>query len=250
MSSGGEIVWKVGALPGVLGDPSVSRLVVGNLPSNAVKYTRTRDRAIIEVGSTRDGRESALFVQDNGVGFDVQYENKLFGVFQRLHAAEEFEGTDIGLANVRRIVNRHGEHVWAEGREGRGPTSSSRYRGSGRRMVDDPGVISLVEDNPNDAEITLAALGECRPIPEVFVANSGREALDYLYRRGGRRSRLAANPRLVLPDLKLPKVDGLEVLECIKTDPDPKTIPVVKHTPRARRGTRREATISARTPSS
>ena len=88
-------------------------------------------------------------------------------------------------------------------------------------------MILLVEDNPNDVELTLAALGENRPVPEVFVARDGEEALDYLYRRGAHESRPAANPRVVLLDLKLPKVDGLEVLERIKTDPDMKAIPVV-----------------------
>ena len=93
--------------------------------------------------------------------------------------------------------------------------------------MDDSGVILLVEGNPNDVELTLAALGENQPIPEVIVANDGEEALDYLYRRGGHESRPAANPKVLLLDLKLPKVDGLEVLECIKPDPDMKTIPVV-----------------------
>jgi CheY-like chemotaxis protein len=93
--------------------------------------------------------------------------------------------------------------------------------------MDDSGVILLVEDNPNDVELTLAALGENQPIFEVIVANDGEEALDYLYRREGHESRPAANPKVLLLDLELPKVDGLEVLECIKTDPDMKTIPVV-----------------------
>ena len=88
-------------------------------------------------------------------------------------------------------------------------------------------MILLVEDNPNDVELTLAALGENQPIPEVFVANDGKEALDYLYRKGTHESRPKANPKVVLLDLKLPKVDGLEVLERIKTDPYMKTTPVV-----------------------
>jgi CheY-like chemotaxis protein len=93
--------------------------------------------------------------------------------------------------------------------------------------MDDSGVILLVEDIPNDVELTLAALGENRPTPGVVVASDGEKALNYLFRRGDHGSRPAANPRVVLLDLKLPKVDGLEVLECIKTDPHMSTIPVM-----------------------
>ena len=93
--------------------------------------------------------------------------------------------------------------------------------------MDNPGMILLVEDNPNDIELTLAALDEKRPSPEVFVVNDGGEALDFLYRRGAYRTRPAANPRVVLLDVKLPKVEGLEVLERIKGDPNLKTVPVV-----------------------
>jgi signal transduction histidine kinase len=111
-----HIVWQVASLPPVIGDPAMVRQVLANLIGNAVKYSRMRDPARIEIGCAgeEDGR-AILFVRDNGAGFDPQYAHKLFGVFQRLHRAEEFEGTGIGLATVQRIVNRHGGRVWAEG---------------------------------------------------------------------------------------------------------------------------------------
>ena len=109
-----EVEWNVGPLPVVIGDPGLLRQVIDNLLSNALKYTRTRDRAVIEIRSRHHDREVWLSIRDNGVGFDPQYVGKLFGVFQRLHRNEEFEGTGIGLANVRRIVVRHGGRVWAE----------------------------------------------------------------------------------------------------------------------------------------
>jgi len=112
---GRSIEWKVNGLPDVSGDPAMLRIVLTNLLGNAVKYTRPRAQAIIEIGQSagRPG-EVVLFVKDNGVGFEMQYADKLFGVFQRLHRSEEFEGTGIGLATVRRIVHRHGGRAWAE----------------------------------------------------------------------------------------------------------------------------------------
>jgi PAS domain S-box-containing protein len=122
-TNGREINWKVGPLPNLYGDRSMLKLVLVNLISNAVKFTRPCPRPEIEIGSI-DKREEGVvvFVKDNGVGFDMKYANKLFGVFQRLHRTEEFEGTGIGLATVQRIIHRHGGRVWAEGLVGSGAT--------------------------------------------------------------------------------------------------------------------------------
>jgi PAS domain S-box-containing protein len=120
-AAGRTIDWRIGSLPTVSGDAAMLRVVMANLIANAVKFTRPRDKARIEIGSP-PGRETetVIHVRDNGVGFDMAYADKLFGVFQRLHRAEEFEGTGIGLANVRRIVARHGGRTWAEGEPDRG----------------------------------------------------------------------------------------------------------------------------------
>lgn len=120
--AGRQIEWKIHELPVVEGDPALLHQVFSNLISNALKYTRTRGLARIEIGSTRTENETVIYVRDNGVGFDPRYAQKLFGVFQRLHRASEFEGTGIGLANVRRIITRHGGRTWAEGEVAEGAT--------------------------------------------------------------------------------------------------------------------------------
>jgi signal transduction histidine kinase len=123
LAEGRRVEWKIAALPEVEGERSMLALVLQNLVDNALKFTRTRDAAEIEIGCT-DGGEGVwvCYVKDNGVGFDMRHADKLFGLFQRLHPQEQFEGTGVGLANVQRIVQRHGGRVWAESRVGEGAT--------------------------------------------------------------------------------------------------------------------------------
>ena len=120
--AGRTINWNKEALPVVNGDHNLLRQVFVNLLSNAIKYTRPRNPARIEIGSRLSPGEHVIFVRDNGVGFDMQYADKLFGVFQRLHFEGDFEGSGIGLANVRRIIARHGGHTWAEAKVDEGAT--------------------------------------------------------------------------------------------------------------------------------
>jgi signal transduction histidine kinase len=117
-----KIEWRIGNLPRIECDQGLIKQVFANLISNAVKYTRQRDLAMVEIGQTTIGGESVIFVRDNGAGFDMKNADKLFGAFQRLHRQEEFEGTGVGLATVRRIVQRHGGRIWAEAEMGKGAT--------------------------------------------------------------------------------------------------------------------------------
>ena len=120
--TGRAVQWKIHPLPEVEGDPTMLRQVVASLIDNALKFTRTKTETVIEIGVDKKGDEYVFFVRDNGVGFDQRHADKLFGVFQRLHSPTEFEGTGIGLASVRRIIQRHSGRTWAESTPGEGTT--------------------------------------------------------------------------------------------------------------------------------
>lgn len=119
---GRSIEWLINPLPHASGDLGVLRQVWVNLLANALKFTRQQEVAVIEAGCRQEGDDTVFFVRDNGVGFDMKYAGKIFGVFQRLHAHKEFEGTGVGLAMVERIISRHGGRIWAEGEVDHGAT--------------------------------------------------------------------------------------------------------------------------------
>ena len=126
-----NIAWEIRPLPAVSADRALLRMVLVNLISNAVKFTGARAEPKIEIGATPGDGETVVSIRDNGAGFDPQYAGKLFGVFQRLHSSDEFEGTGIGLANVQRIIHRHGGRAWAEGKVDEGATFYFSLPGGG-----------------------------------------------------------------------------------------------------------------------
>ena len=155
-TEGRAIDWKIAQAPSVECDPVLIRQVFQNLIANALKFTRPRERAVIEIGHSLENGQTVIFVRDNGVGFNMKYQDKLFGVFQRLHRAEDFEGTGIGLATVQRIVRKHGGRIWAEAELDKGATfyfTLAVTDASGDKLHDPD------EANPNHAATKQAAAG-------------------------------------------------------------------------------------------
>jgi signal transduction histidine kinase len=132
---GRQIEWHIGNLPSVRCDRGLIKQVFANLISNAVKYSRRRKLAVIEVGQTEEQGVPVIFVRDNGAGFDERYAAKLFGVFQRLHTAKEFEGTGVGLSTVQRIVKKHGGEIWAKSEVDKGATFYFSFATTGRSLA-------------------------------------------------------------------------------------------------------------------
>ncbi len=151
-----SVTWKIDKLPPAKCDPVLVKQVFQNLVSNALKFTRPRNPAVIEISHRRAGGETAIFVRDNGVGFSMKYKDKLFGVFQRLHRAEDFEGTGIGLATVQRIVHKHGGRVWAESELDKGATFYFTLAAA-EGVAGKPGQIKSQAETSEDKNKTTAA---------------------------------------------------------------------------------------------
>ena len=228
--NGRRIEFRIADLPPCQADPALLKQVWANLLSNALKYTGKHESALVEIGCAMEKGRNVYFVRDNGTGFDMRYAHKLFGVFQRLHRAEDYEGTGVGLAIVQRVIHRHGGRVWAESAVNSGATFSFHTGRRNRTMNDTNNIIEilLVEDNPQDIQLTLRALKKANLANHIQVARDGEEALQIIFCEGPYAGRKIENaPKVVLLDLKLPKVDGMEVLARMKSDPRTKMIPVV-----------------------
>ena len=197
----------IGALPPARGDRALLRQVWTNLIANAVKYSAKSEMPRIAVSGARTADENLYSIADNGVGFDMQYADKLFGVFQRLHRADEFGGTGVGLAIVQRIVNRHRGRVWAEGRVGEGAVfflSHSRVDPMETDGTPHAIRVLLVEDRPEDAELLVA---EMRRRGLAVTSRRVDSERDYEEALGD------FHPDLILSDYTLPGFDGPRALQ-------------------------------------
>jgi PAS domain S-box-containing protein len=157
-TEGRAVTWNIAELPAAECDPILIKQVFQNLLANALKFTRTRERAVIEISHRKENGETIIAIRDNGVGFNMKYKDKLFGTFQRLHRAEDFEGTGIGLATVKRIVSKHGGRVWAESEIDKGATFYFTLEAAEHVPVK-PDQTLLIETKPSEVTSKTAAAG-------------------------------------------------------------------------------------------
>ncbi len=238
----------IDALPTIDGDQVQLGQLFQNLLSNALKFQRPDVTPVVRIyAEDLDETNVQLFVQDNGIGFDEKYLDRIFTIFQRLHGRVEYEGTGVGLAVCRKIVERHGGTISARSAPGEGATflvtlprshpevlgirsslHPARARGSGVTVPPRPIVIVLADDDPDDCMLAQEALEESRLANELHVVGDGEELLAYLrHENGYAEPDKAPRPCLILLDLNMPRKDGREALREIKADPALRSIPIV-----------------------
>ncbi len=223
-----RVDFRLGSLPRARGDRGLFEQVWVNLISNAMKFSSKKDAPVVEVGGISEEREHVYFVRDNGAGFDPAYRERLFGVFQRLHHDHEFPGTWRGT----RARAQDRDATWGA-RVGGCRTGARRdvslhiaegVVGCRSSSISD---ILLVEDNQFDAELAMRGLKKNRVANSIVWVKDGAEALDYVFRRNAYADRTDSGPKLILLDLKMPRVSGIEVTKAIKGDDRTKRIPIV-----------------------
>ena len=237
--TGGHL--DIQTLPTVRGDPTQMRQLLQNLIGNALKFHRADAAPVVRISAEiidnpianargEAGRTCRISVADNGIGFDEKYLDRVFTIFQRLHGRGDYEGTGIGLAVCRRIVERHGGSIGARSKPGTGSTFIVTMPLETEPMAANirPAIILLADDDSDDREMSRRAFEKNQLANELYTVTDGEELMDYLYHRG-RFAPPAASPTpgLILLDLNMPKKDGREALAEIKADPMLRRIPIV-----------------------